>query len=533
MISIRHALAGLVLLAGSPAFAGLPSACSAALLDAVRMEATAPPRAARAIAIAQVAVFDAVDTLVGLPYEPFLDLDAGPPGASPQAAAAQACFRALVTLFPAQSATFEALLASALGGIPDGPAKEAGVGHGDAVALALLAERADDGASATVGYETPLGAGWWARTPPAFAPPALPHWGNVRPFALAHGGEVRGPAPPSPRSAEYAEAFDEVLRFGAADSAERSAEQTEIALFWADGAGTETPPGHWLRIAGAVATSHLLPLVDEARWLALVGIGLADAGIAAWDGKYAYDHWRPYTALHAADIDGNPATAVAGSWSPLIATPPFPAFPSGHSTFSGAAARLLALLAGTEHHAFDTTSEGLPGVTRSFSSFTQAAAEAGQSRIYGGIHWQYDNTSGLEAGRALADLVWNRRLLPRAATETCAGDATTLCLNGGRFRARALWSQDGEDFLPAAAVQDGADSGRFWFLNEDNSELLLKVLDACVGFERYWVFVAGLTDFEVRIEIVDTATGATRRYSTDLGGAFQPVIDTGAFATCP
>jgi hypothetical protein len=176
-------------------------------------------------------------------------------------------------------------------------------------------------------------------------------------------------------------------------------------LFWADNAGTETPPGHWLRIAAEVATALGLPTIERARLLALVGLGVADAAIVSWDAKYSYNHWRPVTAIRAASTEGNPGTVEDQTWSPLIGTPPFPSYTSGHSTFSAAAATIIARVLGSDNIAFTTTSQGLPDVTRSFSSFSAAAAEAGQSRIYGGIHFQYDNQHALDNGAELGNLV--------------------------------------------------------------------------------------------------------------------------------
>jgi hypothetical protein len=189
-----------------------------------------------------------------------------------------------------------------------------------------------------------------------------------------------------------------VKALGAAVGSSRTADQSEIALFWADGAGTETPPGHWNHIAQDVAATRGLSLKENARLFALLNIALADAGICAWDAKYTYSNWRPVTAIRAGDTDGNSATAPDVTWSSFIATPPFPDYVSGHSTFSAAAAAVLALFFGTDNVAFITGSDALPGVSRSFPSFSAAAAEAALSRIYGGIHYRFASQDGLTAG---------------------------------------------------------------------------------------------------------------------------------------
>jgi hypothetical protein len=473
-ISTAVAIAGL---AASAAHADAVLDWNAVLRDAIRVDRTAPPRASRAMAIVNVAVFDAVNGTGG-GFVPFPVGAAAPPGTAADAAAVEAAYTTLAALFPAQLATFDAARAASLGAIPDGTAETAGIAWGAAVAAAILELRADDHSSDTPEYGAPTGGGWWAPTPPAFAAALLPNWPQVTPWCMKGGSDFRIGAPPFPTSAEYAEAFREVKRFGRADSFHRNGEQTEIALFWADGAGTETPPGHWLTIADGVSRDRELSLFDNARLFGLLSIALADAAIVSWDHKYAFSNWRPVTGIRLADQDGNPATLADPTWLPLIATPPFPSYSSGHSTFSGAASRVLEHFFGTDAIAFSTVSDGLPGVTRSFTSFSQAAEEAGQSRIYGGIHWQFDNTVGLASGRRLADHVFFGFLNPVTAPETCQPGADTLCLDGGRFAVRARFAS-GVGSGDATAEAQGDDSGRFWFFDPDNTELVVKVHDGC------------------------------------------------------
>jgi hypothetical protein len=346
---------------------------------------------------------------------------------------------------------------------------------------------------------------------------------------MTSGSQFRGGPPPSPGSPEYTDSFREVKRLGRADSALRTADQTEIALFWADGPGTATPPGHWLEIAQDVSEQQDLSLVENARLFALLGITEADAAIVSWDHKFYYNNWRPVTGIQEADQDGNPGTAADPSWQSFIPTPPFPSYTSGHSTFSGSGARLLALFFGSDQHDFTTTTDGLPGVTRSYTSFSQAAEEAGQSRIYGGIHWQYDNQVGLTSGRALAEHVFFTQLPPVGAPGTCTPGPTALCLNGGRFRVEATWTT-GDGSGPAQVASSDGDSGSFYFFTPENTELTIKALTACDPFDRYWVFASGLTDVEVRITVTDTPTGRVRRYFNPAGKAFAPIQDVDAFA---
>jgi membrane-associated phospholipid phosphatase len=500
-------------------------------LTAIRTDKTPPPKASRALAMVHVAVFDAVDGVLG-GFTPYHVTAAAPVGASPEAATVAAAHDVLVALYPAQEATFDAARTTSLAAIPDGAAKTSGIAWGEQVADQILALRSADHSGDTGAYETPSGASWWLATPPAFAPALLPTWPRVTPWALQGGSQLRPAAPPPPNSGEHTHAFDEVQLLGKSDSTLRTAEQTQIALFWADGSGTVTPPGHWNVIAQGLATEHQLSLLERARLFALLNIAEADAAIVSWDAKYAYSCWRPVTGIQDAGEDGNPATQPDPTWLPLIATPPFPSYTSGHSTFSGAASRVLAHFFGGDAASFSTTSDGLPGVTRSFTSFSQAAEEAGQSRIYGGIHWQYDNQAGLESGRDLGDLVFFTQLTPVAGTSICHPDATTLCLNDGRFEVQASWST-GTSSGAASVVSENGDSGQFYFFNPDNTELTVKILNACGVNDRYWVFASGLTNVEVLITVTDTQAGRVRQYFNPRGRAFAPVQDVSAFATCP
>jgi PAP2 superfamily protein len=501
------------------------------LLNAIRVDKTPPPKASRDMAMVHVAIFDAVNGILG-GYTPYHVTASAPAGASPEAAAAAAAHKVLVAVFPAQQAAFDAALTSSLSAIPVGSARTAGVSWGESVADDILALRAHDHSADTAAYSAPTGAAWWLPTPPAFAAALLPNWPIVTPWAMTSGSQFRQGPPPTPGSPEFTRDFEEVRLLGRVDSQFRNPDQTQIALFWADGAGTATPPGHWLVIAQGISQQRHLSLAENARLFALVSIAVADAAIVSWDHKYYYDCWRPVTGIQNADADGNPNTTADPTWQALIATPPFPSYTSGHSTFSGSASRILDLFFGTDAIAFSTTSDGLPGVQRSFTSLSSAANEAGQSRIYGGIHWQFDNTVGLSTGRSLADFVFYNFLTRTVSPSTCVADATTLCLNDGRFKVQATWNT-GKSSGPAQALSSTGDSGQFWFFDPDNVELTVKVLNACSFNDRFWVFASGLTNVEVLVTVTDTHTGRVRQYFNPRGKAFAPVQDVSAFATCP
>ena len=387
---------------------GEPSAADPVLawvrmtLEAIRGDAVAPPVATRDLAIVSAAIFDAVAAIQGTPGYHFHEI--APADASAEAATAAAAHRALVHLYPERAATFDAGLADSLAAVPDGPGKGHGVALGRTVADAILALRAGDGWEDHVVDSPGSGPGTWRPTPPRFDSPLMPQWAMVRPFVLTSPRQFRPPGPPSLGSRAWADAYNEVKAIGRADSASRTAEQTQIARIWADGMGTYTPPGHWNQIAAQVAQDEGNSLTANARLFAALNLAMADAAIACWDAKYAYRFWRPVTAIRAADTDGNPDTGADPSWTPLLTTPNFPEYVSGHSTFSGAAEVVLSSFFGPDV-AFSTSSAGLPGVTRSYTSFRAAAEEAALSRLYAGIHFRFSNQDGLTTGRAVARYV--------------------------------------------------------------------------------------------------------------------------------
>jgi hypothetical protein len=378
-----------------------------AALNAVRTGRTPPPIASRALAILHVSIYDAVNG-IDRRYEAYRVPSAVPASASREAAASAAAhkaLKALVALFPASASSFDTLHAATLAAIADSPQKRSGVAWGESVADQILAWRADDGSTAVVSPPTGSGPGFWVPTPPAFAPYLLPQWGFVTPFAMTHSSEFRPPGPPLPLdSAKYLADFNEVKDLGAAVGSSRTPDQSEIALFWADGAGTETPPGHWNSIAQIVGAAQGNTLEQNARLFALLNVAMADAAICAWDAKYTFDFWRPVTAIRAGGDT---------SWSSFIVTPPFPDYVSGHSTFSGAASTVLAMFYGTDFISFTTGSDFLPGVTRSFASFSAAADEAAVSRLYGGIHFRSANQDGQASGIIIGDWAFKNYMQPK------------------------------------------------------------------------------------------------------------------------
>jgi hypothetical protein len=389
---------------GIPANGDVATDWNNAALDAIRAGNTAPPIASRSLAILHVSIYDAVNGIART-HEPYLVQSEVPASASREAAASTAAHEALINLFPAATASFDALHAAILAAIPDGPQKSAGTAWGEFVANQILAARANDGWNAIIAPPGGSGPGVWVPTPPAFLPYALPQWGFVAPFAMSSSSQFRPPGPPALDSEQYAVDYTEVKELGALLGSTRTEEQTEIALFWADGAGTETPPGHWNTIAQIIADGRANTLEQNARLFALLNLAMADAAICSWDAKYEFHFWRPVTAIAFVEPELN--------WMSFIITPPFPDYVSGHSTFSAAAASVLGLFYGTDDLPFTTGSDFLPGVYRSFATCLDAAEEAAVSRIYGGIHFRSASEDGLQAGISIGEWTAPHYLQPK------------------------------------------------------------------------------------------------------------------------
>jgi hypothetical protein len=323
---------------------------------------------------------------------------------------------------PAQQALAVAQVNTAyamvLASIPDGAPKTNGITLGQAAAAAILALRSTDHATALVPYTPGAQPGDWQPTPnplpfdpPAaadFLPAVLPGWGHVTPFVLRRSTQFEPDGPPRLSSKRYARDYNEVKAIGEKNSATRTAEQTSIARFWYENASAA-----WSRIAIIVAHSQGLNLWDTARLLALVNLAMADGVIAGFETKYDFNFWRPVTAIRAGDTDGNDATIAGPNWSSLLNTPAHPDYVSTHSVLGGASAEVLRRFFGSDDVPFTTTS-GVPfaGLTRSYTSFSQAAAENGQSRIYAGIHFPSAAEDGIKQGGQIGRFVFTHALQP-------------------------------------------------------------------------------------------------------------------------
>ncbi|NJK66571.1 MAG: phosphatase PAP2 family protein [Microcoleus sp. SU_5_3] len=376
---------------------------NATLLDAVRTASTAPPLASRNMAMVHAAIYDSVNS-ISKKYSPYrVEIDP-PAGTSAESAIAAAAYHVLVSLYPAQAVKFNEAYASSLAKIPDGKSKDDGIALGQQVADQIITWRSTDGITRVVQYTPKTEPGSWVPTPPAFAPGLAPQWPEVTPFAMTSGSQFRPSGPPALDSAKYAEEFNYVKEIGKIDSLTRTPDQSAIAKFWANGAGTFTPPGHWNQIAQDAAGLMGNSLEDNARLFALLNIAQADAAIIAWDAKYQYDLWRPVTAIRQAGTDNNPNTTADSQWTPLLVTPPFPEYTSGHSTFSGAAESVMNSVFGSDFGFADKGDKSVNSL-RTYENFAEAADESGISRIYGGIHFMSANVDGLSSGRNVGNYV--------------------------------------------------------------------------------------------------------------------------------
>lgn len=352
----------------------------------------------RTLAIVQAAVHDAVNA-IDRRYAAYTPGVPAAPNASVDAAVAAAARDALVALLPEQAALVEAAYEAALQALPDGQAKTEGVATGQAAARANLARRLNDGAdgAAEPVYVPRDEPGDYQFTAP-FDFAFLPGWGRVQPFVIdvtAH--RLPGPLPLG--SAAYAKDLAQVRSIGQLQSTTRTAEQAEIARFW-----YEDSPLGWNRIANTAVQQRKLDNWDAARTFALVNFAMADGFIAGFAEKYEHRFWRPVTAIHAAGDDGNPHTRADALWEPLLVTPPVPDYPSTHTVLGWAAAEVLIELFG-DRLRYETTSLTLPGVSRGFRGFSQAAEENGDSRVYAGIHFRHAVKEGRRQGRGIGKAV--------------------------------------------------------------------------------------------------------------------------------
>ncbi len=474
------------------ALASLPSAARADVITEwnqtynaiTRMQGGAPCPISRAGPMFNLAMYDSVngiDRVEDFPhsFKPYLHmLPVAPVGSSREAAAAAAAYTVMVSIYGLQSdekpqigALIQSTYDNQLALIPDGPAKANGIAYGQAVAANMILWRFGDGYDGDPSYTIGTHAGDWRVTPDGpNVQPFTPHWGNVVPWGLEDGHMFRptrltdyGSMDALMHSQDYADQINGsptipgVKELGSRTSATRTADETEAAWFWAnDRDGTSKPPGQLIDITLIVSAAHGLTLSQNARLFGLATMAMGDACVSAWDAKYntPIDLWRPIDAVRESEDDGNPQTTPDPEWLPLNDfTPPFPAYVSGHATFAAVHASIMEQFFGTDNEIFSLesdefkvhTSLGYPAnLTRSFTSFSQAAWESAMSRVWLGVHFYWDALDGNALGYEVGQYIFAHRLRPVPAG-ACPAD-----LNGDGF-------VEDSDFVLFAAQYDAFD----------------------------------------------------------------------------
>jgi hypothetical protein len=315
---------------------------------------------------------------------------------SKDAAAAAAAYKVLVSLLPGRATQLEGYYNASLALIPDGPDEDGGVNVGTAAADAMIVARTGDGRFGDPSFTEGFGAGEWRPFVAGLAGNNFKWMGLVHPFLVPDASMFATDGPLPLTSAAYAAEFDQVKSLGSATSSTRTADQTAMALFWADHA-----TAMWTRIFRQLSESQSLSTVENARLFAMLYLTGADAAIACFQDKERWGFWRPQTAIREAAGDGNPATVADPNWTPLLANPPYPDHPSGHNCLSSSIVETLRDFFGTNRMSFSATRSGF-GITRSFTHFSQAIGEIRLARVYGGIHFMTPDAQGAALGKKVA-----------------------------------------------------------------------------------------------------------------------------------
>jgi hypothetical protein len=355
---------------------------------------------ARFAAITQLAVFEAVNA-IEKEFEPYLGTMSAPSGASPAAAAVAAAHAVLGNYFPGDASALDAAYAASLAGIRNGSAKQDGIGVGEAAAAALIAMRTGDGSAPPKFYlPTSSAPGEWQPTPSCTAAGGiLLQWGNLRPFAIESTSQFRSAPEPALASRRYARSYNEVMRVGSIDSAFRPQDRSDVARFYA----ATAPVPVWNAAAAQAAVEQGRSMSENARALALMNVAISDAAASVFETKYSYYLWRPETAIHAS---GDTA------WMPYIATPCFPGYGSAHASLSNAARKVLERLYGPRRHFITLSNPAVAGVIPQYENFEQITHDIDDARVYGGIHFRFDQDIGTEQGRQVGEYVYRHILRP-------------------------------------------------------------------------------------------------------------------------
>ena len=358
---------------------------------------------ARFMAITQLAVFEAVNAVTGK-YQPYLGTIEAPADASAEAAAIAAAHGVLKTYFPASTAALDAARASSLLTIPDGQAKDDGIATGEAAASAMILLRANDGSTPAQFFVPGApGPGVWEATPTCpvvngIQVGILLQWRNVTPFGIRKAADFLLDPPPSLTSRRYRKDYVEVMTVGSLNSTERPPDRADVARFYA-----VTSPSLLLNMAARqVSVAQGRSLSHNARALALMNMATSDSLVSSFFTKYHYTFWRPETAIHQGDTDGNPRTDPDPTFAPFIPTPCFPSYPSNHASGTTGGAAMLSRLYGPGGHDITLANPAIPDVILHYNRFKQITADVDDARVYGGIHFRFEQEAGGRLGSDVA-----------------------------------------------------------------------------------------------------------------------------------
>lgn len=407
MIRSAAAIAVAMFLLHSPAFAGDDAVLRWNAIMVSTVSAQNPFAQARFAAITQLAVFEAVNAIEG-DYKPYLGTVHALPGASAEAAAVAAAHTVLKTYFPGAASALDAARAETLAAIPDGEGKRNGIAAGEAAAAAIIAARANDGAAPPL-FHVPTSSdpGEWQLT--AGCPAAggiLAHWSTVTPFGLKSAAQFRSQPPPVLQSRVYARDFDEVREVGDASSTARSQTKADLARFYNAVLAVAT----WNPVVAQVAIQRGTTLSQNARLLALLNMAISDGLVAVMDTKYHYRFWRPETAIRSGDIDGNPKTQADPGFVPFIPAPCFPGYGSAHAAASNAARQIAELFFGDDCIDVTLSHPAMPGIVLQYQSFDEITEDIDDARVYGGIHFRFDQRAGARQGRRIGTWIYRHHL---------------------------------------------------------------------------------------------------------------------------
>jgi len=362
---------------------------------------------ARFAAITQLAVFEAVNTITGQ-YTPYLGTISALPGSSSEAAAIAAAHTVLRNYFPAAAVSLDAARATSLASIPDGSSKVNGIAVGEAAAAAMIAARINDGTVPPQFY-VPVSSdpGQWQLTPSCPAAGGIQlQWRNVTPFAVRDSTQFRSDAPPSLASVRYAKSYNEVKRVGDINSTARPPHLADVATFYS----LVSAPAAWNAVADQLAAEEGASLPENARALALINMAMSDALVTVMETKYQYTRWRPETAIREGALDGNRRTEADPAYKPFIVTPCFPSYPSAHASASYSAREILARIFSNRPHSIMLSSPAMPGFVLQYNTLSEITDDIDNARVYGGIHFRYDQEEGGVQGTDIGRYVYKEKL---------------------------------------------------------------------------------------------------------------------------